>query len=71
MINKGLVETKYPHCGEEEDWEHVILCLSISNLKDYFVNDLKVKLDVVAIDEIDKVEVEMIIEDIKTYMMGA
>ena len=31
---------------------------------------MKEKLDAVAIDEIDKVEIEMIIEDIKTYMMG-
>ena len=49
----------------------MILCQSISNLKDHFVNDLKAKLDAVAIDEIDKAEIEMIIEDIKTYVMGA
>ena len=35
------------------------------------MNDLKAKLDAVAIDEIDKAEIEMIIEDIKTYVMGA
>ena len=71
MINKELVEIKYSHCGEEEDWEYVILCPSISDLKDHFINDLKVKLDAVAIDETDQVEIEMIIEDIKTYVIGA
>ena len=49
----------------------MILCQSISDLKEQFVNDLKAKLDAVAIDEIDRAEIERIIEDIKTYVMGA
>ena len=67
----GLVETKCPHCSEEEDWEHMILYQSISDLKEQYVNDLKAKLGAVVIDEIDEAEIEMIIEDIKTYVMGA
>ena len=48
----------------------MILCQSISDLKEQFVNDLKAKLGAVAIDETDQAEIEIIIEDIKTYIMG-
>ena len=43
-INKGLVQTTCPRCGDKEDWEHIILCQSISNLKDQYVSELNAKL---------------------------
>jgi hypothetical protein len=68
-INKGLVQTKCPRCGEEEDWEHIILCQSISNLKDQYVSELKAKLEKETTNENDKVEIGMIVDDIRNYVM--
>ena len=67
-INKGLVPTKCPRCGEEEDWAHVIKCQSINHIKEEYVNELRDKIGKVAKEEIDKETVEMIVSDIKRYV---
>ena len=67
-INKGLVSLKYPRCGEEEDWQHVITCQSIDHLKDQYVVNLESKLGKVAKEEIDREIIQLIIADINQYI---
>ena len=69
LINKGMVDSKCPRCGEDEDWEHVITCPSIQNIKEQYIDKLKEKLQKIARNEHDKEEVELIIDDIETYVM--
>ena len=70
IINKGLVETQCLCYGEEEDWEHVILCSSMNDIKEQYINKLKAKLYEVVKGDAKKEEIDMIISDITTYVKG-
>ena len=41
MINYRLVANKCPWCGQEETWEHVILCKGIMPLKHKHIGELR------------------------------
>ena len=43
-INYGIVGNKCPRCGQEESWQHVILCEGIADIKLKYVNNLRDKL---------------------------
>ena len=67
-INKGLVDTKCPRCGVEEDWEHVILCESINDLKSEYLTTLKSEMDKVVKSDEEKHAVQLIINDLVQYV---
>lgn len=68
LVNKGLTEDKCPRCEQIEDWEHVILCQSITGMKDEYLNELKSKMSKIAIHENERELVELIMKDIKAYV---
>ena len=51
IVNNGLVENKCSRCKREEDWEHVILCQGIAEIKDQCATELNEKLRKLARNE--------------------
>jgi len=67
-INEGLTSSKCPRCGQEEDWEHVILCNGMQGIKEQYIKEMKGKMLKIAKQERERQLVELIVKDIETYM---
>lgn len=67
-INEGLTSSKCPRCGQEEDWEHVILCNGMQGIKEQYIKEMKGKMLKIAKQERERQLVELIVKDIETYV---
>ena len=66
MINKDLWKDKCPRYEQSEDWEHIILCNRIDQMKNEYLTELKNYLIKESNTSSSYELVEIIVEDIKT-----
>ena len=66
--NNGLVSSKCPRCGSEENWEYVFLYSGISDLQNEYVNDMKTKLKKIASNEQEEDIISVVVADITNYI---
>jgi len=69
-INNGLCLEKCPRCNENEDWEHVIKCEGIQNIKQDFITEITNETNKINTTTEEKQSIEMIINDIKRYILA-
>ena len=64
MINNKISTVEYPHCGDDETWEHVIQCKeNIICRAEFIYNLARVESNNMSLQEI-----ALIINDIRTYL---
>ena len=68
-INKELTNEECPRCGKREDWTHVILCEGINEIKYEYLNDVKSNIEKLNLNDEEKQNAEMIIDDIENYIL--
>ena len=67
-INQGLCSDSCPRCGRKEDWEHVMLCEGINELKKEFIIEVEEKIKEEKVNDDEMQQVEWIMKDIKKYL---
>ena len=68
MINKGLISILCSRCNEQEDWEHVIQCNGINDIKDEFIKQLEDKLKKIKTTDREKDIINVIVQDMYYYL---
>ena len=63
-----MISSKCPRCSEEEDWEHVILCESITSIRNDYIQTLKTALRKVKDCNHLHNQIEWMLEDIEQYL---
>ena len=67
-INNRLLSMKYLRCREEEDWQYVILCQGINEMKEQYLKDVRTNLKKITTTESENETVELIVGDLETYL---
>jgi len=68
-INNDVCRNKCPRCNAIEDWEHIILCKGVESLKNEYIEELKVLTTKEKINDEERLMVNLIINDIESYLL--
>ena len=68
VINKQLCNAECPRCSRNESWEHVVQCKETKSLRREFVKKLLIDMLKERPEEVDRMEIFDMIEDILKYL---